>query len=99
MEKIAIDLRYAENINSGLTRFSKNLFLNLIKEKSLNKQRFLIILPPKKFSSHLTEFTDLKKNRRLIVLILIGSIPLIFCGYILHSTKLIYHLRFINFMK
>ena len=39
------------------------------------------------------DLLDLKKNRRLIVLILIGSIPLIFCGYILHSTKLIYHLR------
>ena len=39
------------------------------------------------------DLLDLKKNRRLIVLILIGSIPLIFCGYILHSTKLIYDLR------
>lgn len=62
MKKIAIDLRYAENINSGLTRFSKNLFLNLLKEKSLNKQRFLIILPPKKFAIHLTELTNLKNN-------------------------------------
>ena len=62
MEKIAIDLRYAENINSGLTRFSKNIFLNLIKEKSLNSHRFLIILPPKKSAKHLTEFTNLKNN-------------------------------------
>ena len=62
MEKIAIDLRYAENINSGLTRFSKNIFLNLIKEKSLKNHRFLIILPPKKSAKHLTEFTNLKNN-------------------------------------
>ncbi len=65
MKKIAIDLRYAENVYSGLTRFSKNLFYNLINEKSLNKYKFLIILPPKKFSSHLIEFTNLKKNNIL----------------------------------
>ena len=62
MEKIAIDLRYAENINSGLTRFSKNIFLNLIKEKSLKKHRFLIILPPKKSAKHLIEFTNFKNK-------------------------------------
>ena len=36
---------------------------------------------------------DLKHNQRLLNLILIGSIPLIIFGYILHSTELIYLLR------
>ena len=36
---------------------------------------------------------DLKNNKKLINLILIGSLPLIIFGYILHSTELIYFLR------
>ena len=36
---------------------------------------------------------DLKHNQKLLKLIIIGSIPLIIFGYILHSTKLIYLLR------
>ena len=36
---------------------------------------------------------DLKKNKKLLQLIIIGSIPLIIVGYILYTTELIHHLR------
>ena len=36
---------------------------------------------------------DIKNNQKLLRLIVIGSIPLIIFGYILHSTELIYLLR------
>ncbi len=39
------------------------------------------------------ELFDLKNNQKLLKLIIIGSIPLIIFGYILHSTELIYLLR------
>ena len=36
---------------------------------------------------------DLRNNRKLLSLIIIGSIPLIIFGYILHTTELIHLLR------
>ena len=39
------------------------------------------------------ELFDLKHNQKLLKLIIIGSVPLIFFGYILYSTELIYQLR------
>ena len=39
------------------------------------------------------ELFDARKNKRLLSLIILGSIPLIVVGYILYSTKIIYHLR------
>jgi undecaprenyl-diphosphatase len=39
------------------------------------------------------DLLDLRHNQKLLSLILIGSIPLIFFGYILHSTELIDFLR------
>ena len=36
---------------------------------------------------------DLKNNKRLLALIMIGSIPLMIFGYILHSSDLIYFVR------
>ncbi len=39
------------------------------------------------------DLLDLKKNKKILQLIVVGSIPLIIFGYILHSTELIYHLR------
>ena len=36
---------------------------------------------------------DIKNNQKLLRLIIIGSIPLIIFGYILHSTELIHLLR------
>ena len=39
------------------------------------------------------ELFDIRKNKRILNLIVLGSIPLIIVGYILYSTKLIYQLR------
>ena len=39
------------------------------------------------------ELFDARKNRKLLSLIIIGSIPLIIIGYILYNTGLIYKLR------
>ena len=39
------------------------------------------------------DLLNLKNNKKLLLLIVIGSIPLITFGYILHSTELIYLLR------
>ena len=39
------------------------------------------------------ELFDLKNNQKLLNLIIIGSIPLIIFGYLLHSTELIHLLR------
>ena len=36
---------------------------------------------------------DLKNNKRLLALIMVGSIPLMIFGYILHSSDLIYFVR------
>ncbi len=39
------------------------------------------------------ELFDARKNKRLLSLIILGSIPLIIVGYIFYSTEIIYHLR------
>ena len=39
------------------------------------------------------ELLDIKNNKRLLSLIILGSIPLIIVGYFLHSTGVIYDLR------
>ena len=39
------------------------------------------------------DLLDLKNNKKLLQLILLGSTPLIIFGYLLHSTELIYLLR------
>ena len=39
------------------------------------------------------DLLDIKNNKRLIGFIILGSIPLIFAGYILYITDLIYYLR------
>lgn len=39
------------------------------------------------------DLLNIKKNRKLLSLIIIGSIPLIIVGYILYSTGIIYNLR------
>jgi undecaprenyl-diphosphatase len=39
------------------------------------------------------ELLDIKNNKRLLSLIILGSVPLIIVGYILYSTGLIYNLR------
>ena len=39
------------------------------------------------------ELLDLRNNQKLLMLIIVGSIPLILAGYILYTTDLIYYLR------
>ena len=39
------------------------------------------------------ELLDIKNNRNLLLLLIVGSIPLILVGYILYTTELIYLLR------
>ena len=39
------------------------------------------------------DLLDLKKNKKLLQLIIIGSIPIIIVGYLLHSTELVHLLR------
>ncbi|MDA9081871.1 undecaprenyl-diphosphate phosphatase [Candidatus Pelagibacter sp.] len=39
------------------------------------------------------ELLDLQNNKKLLTLIIIGSIPLMLVGYILYTTNLIYYLR------
>ena len=39
------------------------------------------------------ELLDIKNNQKLLLLIIIGSIPLIIVGYIFYKTGLIYFLR------
>jgi undecaprenyl-diphosphatase len=45
------------------------------------------------------ELLDLKNNQKLLLLIIIGSIPLILAGYILYTTELIYLLRNIKIIS
>jgi len=46
--KLAIDMRYVENPNSGLSRFAINIFYNLIKNLDNDEIIFIILMPPKK---------------------------------------------------
>ena len=39
------------------------------------------------------DLLDIKNNKRILILIILGSIPLMVFGYILYSTNLIYNLR------
>ena len=39
------------------------------------------------------DLLDIRNNKRLLILIILGSIPLMVFGYILYSTDLIYNLR------
>ena len=50
---VAIDMRYVENLYSGLSRFSLNIFQNLIKYSSDDDIYFIILMPPKNISKEL----------------------------------------------
>ena len=63
---IALDLRYAENPFTGLTRFTKNLFKYLVKNE--NNINFLLLMPPKKNCLHLSQ-------KFLSLFVLIRPIP------------------------
>ena len=60
---VAIDMRYVENLHSGLSRFSLNIFFNLIKYSSYDDLHFIILMPPKNISKdlNLIDGLDLRK--------------------------------------
>ena len=60
-------MRYVENFFSGLSRFSINIFLNLIKNSINDDLYFIVLLPPKNISKDLNIFNDLDlKNIKII---------------------------------
>ncbi len=64
---VAIDMRYVENLFSGLSRFSINLFRNLIENSINDDLYFIVLLPPKNISKDLNIFNDLDiKNIKII---------------------------------
>ena len=64
---VAIDMRYVENLFSGLSRFSINIFRNLIKNSINDDLYFIVLLPPKNISKDLNIFNDLDlKNIKII---------------------------------
>ena len=56
---VAIDMRYVENLFSGLSRFSINIFSNLIKNSINDDIYFIILLPPKQIAKDLNLLNDL----------------------------------------
>ena len=56
---VALDFRYAELSNSGLARFTQNIFINLIKNCNYEKFNFLLILPPRQYCN---EFLSSENN-------------------------------------
>lgn len=66
-KRIAIDMRYTEKRNSGLTRFSKNIILNTLEQDISKEYFFYIILPPKKLSNHLEEVVE-KSNKKVNII-------------------------------
>ncbi len=88
---IAIDLRYAENPYTGLTRFSKNIFLNLIKFSARNNCEYHLILPPIQNSQHLKEFSKYKsKNIKIIYWNALRGIKWKFPFFLIDINLLIY---------
>ena len=73
------------NLIANLYKFSSN---SLIIEISLHLGSLLAILFYFK-----KELFDLRKNQKLLILIVIGSLPLIIFGYLIHETEIIYYLR------
>ena len=60
-------MRYVENLFSGLSRFSINIFHNLIKNSINDDLYFIVLLPPKNISKDLNIFNDLDiKNIKII---------------------------------
>ena len=64
--RVIVDMRYAEEPNTGLTRFTVNIFKNLIKNSSKNYFYYLL-LPPKECSKHfIDDFpSDLKNFKKI----------------------------------
>ncbi len=64
---VALDLRYLEKKNTGLSRFAINLSKYLIKNNDNKNLNFLIILPPKRLCEHLLDYINLIKNKSEII--------------------------------
>ena len=56
---VAIDMRYVENLYSGLSRFSINIFNNLFKNSINDELYFIVLLPPKDLSNDLNLLNNL----------------------------------------
>ena len=65
--KVAIDMRYVENLHSGLSRFSLNIFHNLIKYSSDEDIYFIILMPPKNISKDLNFINGLNLKKIKII--------------------------------
>ena len=64
---VALDLRYLEKKYTGLSRYAINISKYLIKENTNKKLNYLIILPPRIFCSHLTDYINkIKTNSEII---------------------------------
>ncbi|MDA9746861.1 glycosyltransferase family 4 protein [Prochlorococcus sp. AH-736-M13] len=62
---VALDLRYLEKENTGLARYSINISKYLINNNE--KLKFIVILPPEKYSIHLKDYVnDIKNNSDII---------------------------------
>ena len=61
--KLAIDMRYVENPYSGLSRFSTNIFYNLIKNSENEEFQFLVLMPPEKVVKNNDLFKDLNSKK------------------------------------
>ena len=48
LKKVAIDMRYVESPFSGLSRFSINIFFNLLKNDLDSEIFYILLFPPKK---------------------------------------------------
>ena len=64
---VAIDMRYVENLHSGLSRFSLNIFYNLIKYSSYEDLYFIILMPPKNISKDLNLINGLDLRKVKII--------------------------------
>ncbi len=65
--KLAIDMRYVENPYSGLSRFSTNIFYNLIKNSENEEFQFLVLMPPEKVVKNNDLFKDLNSKKIKII--------------------------------
>ena len=55
--RVIIDMRYVEEPNNGLTRFTVNIFKNLI-IKSPSNYFYYLLLPPENNCKHFIEITS-----------------------------------------
>ena len=64
---VALDMRYVENLFSGLSRFSINIFNYLIKNSINDDLYFIVLLPPKDLSNDLNLLNNLDLTKVKII--------------------------------